>query len=33
MQRIDQRLCSLVPAGDYEAFLRVLAALQSNELG
>lgn len=33
MRRIDQRLCALVPTEDYEAFLRVLAALQSNDLG
>ncbi len=33
MRRIDQKLCTLVPAADYEAFLRVLAALQSNDLG
>ncbi|MFQ3646779.1 MAG: MarR family transcriptional regulator [Anaerolineae bacterium] len=33
MQRIDQRLCAVVPMEDYEAFLRVLAVLQSNDLG
>lgn len=33
MRRVDQRLCALMPMRDYEAFLRVLAVLQSNDLG
>jgi DNA-binding MarR family transcriptional regulator len=33
MQRIDQRLCAVMPMEDYEAFLRVLAVLQSNDIG